>query len=155
MRGRAGKRKGIRALAGIGWLALVPVFLVGLYASARTGIAIADRQVPPGSLAGPGGELVAGSRWRLARAGLAVAEDIEALRDFAFVRSGSGTAEAAGVDRLGEASLGWEMQVLAGGDRRYRRVKFLSGDRQGDEVWLIGSDLEALGDPLGELPLQR
>jgi hypothetical protein len=116
---------------------------------------MADRQVPPGSLAAPG-QVEAESRWRLAKAGLAVSEDVEALRDHAFARTGTGGAATGGVELLGEESIGWELKLLPGGDRRYSRAKYLSGDRQGDEVWLIAGDLTVLAArAVDEEPVQR
>jgi len=144
-----------RRVLGLGWLALLPLFVGALYLSAKGGIRMADQQVPPGSLAAPG-QVEAGSRWRLAKAGLAVSEDIEALRDHAFARTGTGGAATGGVEVLGEESIGWELNLLPGGDRRYSKAKYLSGDRQGDEMWLIAGDLASLAVRADdEDPVQR
>ena len=123
-------------------LLFVPVFVVGLFFASKAGIAIADRQSPPGSIASPEDPII-GTTWRIVAAGLPVAPKVETVREFDFRRAGSadGAGVESGVTILDQASLGWELVVLAGGDRRFLPVRFSNGDRQGDELWTIAKDL--------------
>jgi hypothetical protein len=125
-------------------LIFLPMFIGGLYFAAKTGIELADRQVPPGSRTAA--KMVEeGTRWSIAKPGLAIASKAEDIRDFDFQRSGSGGAQVAGVTRLEDESVGWDLQVQKGGDQRYLKIKFLSGDRQGDEAWVIAEQIVVLG----------
>ena len=127
-------------------MALVPLFFGGLYFAARTGIAIADRQAPPGSVLAPF-EVMAGSRWLIASEGLIIAADAESLREYDFRQAGSGGTRVEGVELLDAASVGWELQIMPDGDRRYLKSKFLSGDLQGDEMWVLAKQLTVLAKP--------
>ena len=143
-----GGRHGVRAALS---LIAVPVFLAGLYFSARTGIRIADSQVPPGERP-DGVAMVVGSRL-LMKGGttIPVASALQPMREFNFRKAGSGGIEVEGVRsvNVGGRGEGWEFEILPGGDERYVRARWLDGDLVGEEFWARSKDVQRVSTPAG------
>lgn len=112
--------------------------LMGILAAARVGIMLADLQAPPG-LVSSGAQIKAGSRWVIGPAmGFTVSENLEGLREHDFRSSGgAGSFSVEGVSVFEVGEEGIELEVLAGGDRRYLKVQLRQEEEGGDIFWLM------------------
>lgn len=132
----------------LGSLLIIPLFFVGIFQAAKTGVALADRQVPPASTA-TFNTVPVDSRWILEPAVVvpAVARSIEVLREFDFRRSSSATEKSAagadGIEVWTVGAEGAELKILKGSDRRYLKLRALGGRYDGEVLWITAKDLLA------------
>ncbi len=141
--------RGRHVIRGVISFAAVPVFFGSIYFAARSGIDVADRQVPPGSVAAVGQEQI-GGRWRSLGDGgkVVVADAVQALREYAFQQSIAEPELVRGVREIELAAEGWEIEVLPGGDRRFLRVELRADGSGGEVFWLRAEDLRQVAKPV-------
>ena len=120
------------------------VFLAGILAAAGLGVLLADRQVPPG-LAGNAYQIKAGSRWEISPAVVfTVSKHLEGLREHDFRSSGAGSSSVDGVSLFEVAETGVDLEILAGGDRRYLKAQVRDGGHDGEIFWLMAREFREI-----------
>ncbi len=125
------------------------VLLGGMFAAARVGIMLADWQVPPGSVNSPD-RIETGSRWKIATgSSFTVAENLGELREYNFRSSGGAPVSVEGISLYHVAGNGVELEILAGGDRRYLKVQVRKGAREGEVFWLMAREFLKIAMPEG------
>jgi hypothetical protein len=113
------------------------VLLGGMFAAARVGIMFADWQGPPGAVNFPD-RIEDGSRWKIGPgSSFTIAGNLGELREYDFRLSGGAPVSVEGISVYHVAEDGVELEILAGGDRRYLKVRVREGARDGEVFWLM------------------
>ncbi len=130
-------------------VAMAIVFLGGMFVAARVGIMLADWQVPPGSVNFPD-RIEDGSRWKIGPgSSFTVAGNLGELREYDFRSSGGAPVAVEGISLVNVAGNGVELEILAGGDRRYLKVQVRKGARDGEVFWLMVREFLKIAVPEG------
>lgn len=131
-------------------VAMAVVCLGGMLAAARVGIMFADWQMPPESVKFPDRTGV-GSRWQIGSDNsFTVAGNLGELREYDFRSSGGAPVSVEGISIYEVAKDGVELEILAGGDRRYLKVQVRKGARDGEVFWLMVREFQKIATPKGQ-----
>ena len=91
-----------------------------------------------------------GSRWTVGiGSSFTIAENLGELREYDFRSSGGAPVSVEGISVYHVVEDGVELEILAGGDRRYLRVQVRKGARGGEVFWLMVREFQKVAIPEG------